>query len=120
VAGGEGGVAGTPAERAPAAPGRGWGGRGLRHLLVLPTAVLTVVCFVIPLGLIAVYSLGSENLVTFNVFFGWTTANYRGFASSLYVHTLLRSLTLSVATTGACAILGLALAYFISRQPQRM
>ncbi len=120
MARGEGGVASAPVERAAAAPSRAWTGRALRHLLVLPTAVLTIVCFVIPLGLIAVYSLGSENLVTFNVFFGWTTANYRGFASSLYLHTLLRSLELSVATTGACAILGLALAYFISRQPPRV
>jgi ABC-type spermidine/putrescine transport system permease subunit I len=96
-------------------------GRGaLRHLLVLPTAILTVVCFAVPLGLIAVYSFGSENLVTFNVFFGWTTANYRGFASTLYLHTLLRSLFLSVGTTAVCAVLGLALAYFISRQPPRM
>jgi ABC-type spermidine/putrescine transport system permease subunit I len=91
-----------------------------RHALVLPTAILAVVCFVVPLGLIAVYSFGSENLVTFDVYFGWTTANYRAFASSLYLHTLLRSVGLSVATTLACAMLGLALAYFISRQPPRI
>jgi ABC-type spermidine/putrescine transport system permease subunit I len=104
----------------PVVPSRVRAGRHVRHLLVLPTALLTVACFVIPLALIAVYSFGSENLVTFNVFFGWTTANYRGFASSLYVHTLIRSLVLSAGTTGVCALLGLALAYFISRQPVRM
>ena len=52
------------------APSRARAGRYVRHLLLLPTALLTVVCFVIPLVLIAVYSFGSENLVTFNVFFG--------------------------------------------------
>jgi len=48
--------------------------------------------------------------------FGWTVANYQAFTSALYLHTLIRSLALSVGTTAACAVLGLALAYFISRQ----
>jgi ABC-type spermidine/putrescine transport system permease subunit I len=122
VAGGEGGVAARTETRTAAPPearssAAGW--RYARHLLVLPTAVLTVACFVVPLALIAVYSFGSENLVTFDVFFGWTTANYRDFASSLYLHTLLRSILLSAGTTATCAVLGLALAYFISRQPVR-
>ena len=69
--------------------------------------------------MILVYSFGSENLISFNVDFGWTTANYRAFGSSLYLDTLLRSVTLSLGTTLACAILGLTLAYFISRQGPR-
>ncbi len=80
---------------------------------------MTLACFVIPLGLIFVYSFGSENLINFNVDFGWTTANYRAFGSSLYLDTLLRSVVLSVGTTLACAVLGLTLAYFISRQGPR-
>jgi ABC-type spermidine/putrescine transport system permease subunit I len=94
-------------------------GRGARHLLSLPTAIVTLACFVIPLGLIFVYSFGSENLVSFNVYFGWTTANYQQFSSSLYLDTLLRSVALSLGTTAACAVLGLSLAYFISRQGRR-
>jgi ABC-type spermidine/putrescine transport system permease subunit I len=90
-----------------------------RHLLVLPTAVLTVVFFVAPLALIAVYSFGSVNPVTLDVFFGWTTGNYRAFASTLYLHSLLRSIFLSVGATAICAVLGFSLAYFISRQPPR-
>jgi spermidine/putrescine transport system permease protein len=87
--------------------------------LALPTGLVTLACFVIPLGLIFVYSFGSENLINFNVEFGWTTANYRAFGSSLYLDTLLRSVVLSVGTTLACAVLGLTLAYFISRQGPR-
>jgi ABC-type spermidine/putrescine transport system permease subunit I len=90
-----------------------------RHVLALPTFLVTVGCFVIPLALILVYSFASENLVSYNVFFGWTGANYKAFSSSLYVHTLVRSLILSIGTTLACAVLGLALAYFISRQGPR-
>jgi spermidine/putrescine transport system permease protein len=93
--------------------------RGTRHLLALPTGLVTIACFLVPLGLILVYSFGTENLITFNVDFGWTTANYRAFGSSLYVDTLLRSVILSAGTTVACAILGLTLAYFISRQGPR-
>ena len=49
--------------------------------------------------MILVYSFGSENLISFNVDFGWTTANYTAFGSSLYLDTLLRSVTLSLGTT---------------------
>ena len=87
-----------------------------RHLLALPTVAVTVGCFAVPLALVLVYSFGSVNLVSFNVEFGWTVANYQAFTSALYVHTLIRSLALSAGTTAACAVLGLALAYFISRQ----
>jgi ABC-type spermidine/putrescine transport system permease subunit I len=97
-----------------------WPLRFLRqHLLVLPTAVLTVVFFVAPLALIAVYSFGSVDPVSLDVFFGWTTGNYRAFASTLYLHSLLRSIFLSVSATAICAVLGFSLAYFISRQPPR-
>ncbi len=91
-------------------------GHRTRHLLSLPTAVVTLACFLVPLGLVLVYSFGSENLISFNVDFGWTTANYQQFSSSLYLDTLLRSIALSAGTTLACALLGLSLAYFISRQ----
>jgi spermidine/putrescine transport system permease protein len=86
---------------------------------VAPTAVLTVVFFVVPLALVAVYSFGSVNPVTLDVGFGWTTENYRAFASTLYLHSLLRSVFLSLGATAACAVLGFSLAYFISRQPPR-
>ncbi len=70
-------------------------GRVARLALLAPTLVITVVCFIMPLGLIAVYSFGSVNLVDFNVFFGWTTGNYRAFRSILYLDTLARSVVLS-------------------------
>jgi ABC-type spermidine/putrescine transport system permease subunit I len=94
--------------------------RGRRHLLVLPTAILTLIIFLVPLGLIAVYSFAQIDPVSLDVFFGWTTANYRAFASTLYLHSLLRSVFLSLGATAVCAVLGFALAYFISRQPPRV
>jgi spermidine/putrescine transport system permease protein len=101
--------------RRPPAPG------GLGRLaLLLPTLVITALCFVIPLCLIAVYSFGTVNQVNFDVYFGWTTQNYRDFTSTLYLHTLARSVVLSVSTTLACAVLGFIFAYYISRQPPRV
>jgi spermidine/putrescine transport system permease protein len=91
-----------------------------RHLLVLPTGAITLGFFIAPLILILVYSFASENLVSFNINFGWTTANYTAFGSSLYLDTLVRSVTLSVGTTVVCALLGLTLAYYISRQRPRV
>ncbi len=119
LAGNQGGVAGEVL--ADARPRRGSlvPRRAAHHLLALPTGLITLVCFVAPLVLILVYSFASENLVSFNVDFGWTTANYRAFTSSLYLDTLLRSVALSVGTTLVCAVLGLTLAYFISRQGPR-
>ena len=90
-----------------------------RHALLLPTLIITAVCFVIPLGLIAVYSFGTVNQVSFNVYFGWTTQNYRDFTSALYLNTLERSVFLSLSTTLSCALLGFIFAYYISRQGPR-
>ena len=115
----QGGVAiEHPAAPSPRAPG--WrrldSGRWGRLALLAPTLLITTVCFVVPLGLIALYSFGSVNQVDFNVFFGWTTGNYRAFTSNLYLHTLARSVVLSISTTLACAVIGFTFAYFISRQ----
>jgi spermidine/putrescine transport system permease protein len=90
-----------------------------RLALLLPTLVITALCFVIPLGLIAVYSFGTVNEVNFDVYFGWTTQNYHDFTSTLYLHTLARSVFLSLSTTLSCAVLGFIFAYYISRQPPR-
>jgi spermidine/putrescine transport system permease protein len=119
VAGSEGGLVSAAVTKVPRRFTSAGLRRGARHLLALPTGLVTLTCFLIPLGLILIYSFGSENLITFNVDFGWTTANYRAFGSSLYLDTLLRSVALSLGTTLACAILGLTLAYFISRQGPR-
>ena len=120
--GSELGVAGELTQAPPPRKPRGrrfdlsrWG----RWALLLPTIVITAVCFVVPLGLIALYSFGSINQVNFDIYFGWTTQNYRNFTSSLYVHTLLRSVVLSVSTTLVCGVLGFTFAYFISRQPPK-
>ena len=93
--------------------------RALRGLLALPTLVLVVLCFLVPLAMVIVYSFASISLVTYDISFGWTLDNYRQIHDPLYFDTLVRSLVLSVGATVGCLLLGFPLAYFISRQPPR-
>ena len=52
------------------------------------------VFFLAPLGLLVVYSFGTQNLLTYNVDFGWTLSNYGAIGQSLYLDTILRSFEL--------------------------
>jgi spermidine/putrescine transport system permease protein len=90
-----------------------------RHFLALPSVAWTLLFFLAPLILIALYSFATEDLVTFQVSFGWTTENYGFLISSLYIHTLVRSLVLSAGTTLACALIGFPFAYVLSRASRR-
>ncbi|HYX83957.1 MAG TPA: ABC transporter permease [Gaiellales bacterium] len=91
----------------------------LRSLLALPTIAWVLAFFAVPLGMVIVYSFATISLVTFDISFGWTLANYRQIDDPLYLHTLVRSVLLSVSTTIGCLLLGFPLAFFISRQPPR-
>jgi ABC-type spermidine/putrescine transport system permease subunit I len=93
---------------------------GGRLLLGAPTVLLVALCFVAPLALIAVYSLGTTSLVTFVTHFGWTLRNYSSLRDSLYLGTIERSLLLSASATLACAILAVPIAFFIVSQRGRV
>src|SRR5205814_5048499 len=91
----------------------------VRGLLALPTLAWVAIFFVVPLGMVIVYSFATISLVTFDTSFGWTLSNYRQIYDPLYLHTFVRSIFLSLATTLGCLLLGFPLAYFISRQTPR-
>jgi ABC-type spermidine/putrescine transport system permease subunit I len=90
-----------------------------RALLALPTLAWMLLFFIVPLGMVIVYSFANISLVTYDISFDWTLANYRQIHDPLYFDTLTRSVFLSVSATLACLLLGFPLAYFISRQPRR-
>jgi ABC-type spermidine/putrescine transport system permease subunit I len=94
--------------------------RAGRHLLLVPTALVVAACFVIPLGLAAVYSFGTSDLVTFQTRFGWTLQNYRSLGQAMYLGAIVRSLVLSATATVACAVIALPLAFFIVEQRARV
>ncbi|MGB3481720.1 MAG: ABC transporter permease [Mycobacterium sp.] len=96
-------------------------GSGLRtRLLLVPGMAWLILFFLIPLGLLLVYSFGSVNPLTFLVDFGWTTENYERLADSLYLKAIGRSLMLTLTATIGCAVLGFPVAYMISRAQPRL
>jgi ABC-type spermidine/putrescine transport system permease subunit I len=88
-------------------------------LLVVPSLAWFGAFFVAPLVLVVVHSFGQMDLVTFTMRLTWTLQNYRDILDPIYFRTLVRSLVLSTSTTVLCAVVGLPLAYFISRQNER-
>ncbi|HEY0387333.1 MAG TPA: ABC transporter permease [Gaiellales bacterium] len=96
-----------------------YAGRALRSVLALPTLAWMLLFFLVPLGLIVVYSFATISLVTYDISYGWTFSNYRQIHDPLYFDTLTRSIFLSLTATVGCLLLGFPLAYFISRQPAR-
>jgi ABC-type spermidine/putrescine transport system permease subunit I len=94
-------------------------GRLARHALLLPSGAWTLLFFLGPMVLLVVYSLGTIDLLTFQVSFGWTLSNYSEVFSDLYMTTVGRSLLLSTGATLGCLLVGFPLAYAISRQRGR-
>ncbi len=87
--------------------------------LLAPSLLWFTAFFIAPLILVLVHSFGRMDLVTFDMRFGWNLQNYRAILDPIYFRTLMRSLALSTSTTMLCALVGLPLAYFISRQSDR-
>jgi ABC-type spermidine/putrescine transport system permease subunit I len=115
---GQGRGVSVTARRGTDTGGRVWV-RLARALLVVPTVGWTVAFFVLPLGLVAVYSFGRQDFVTFTTQLGFSGRNYANLFDGLYLDTLLRSLVVSAATTVICALVGVPLAYFTARQSPR-
>ena len=91
-----------------------------RALLVFPTFAWTALFLLAPLAVLLVYSFGQVDIITLRVFFGWTTDNYTRVGSSLYLHTLLRSVLLSLGATLLCLVIAFPVSYYISRQSRRI
>jgi spermidine/putrescine transport system permease protein len=90
-----------------------------RHSLVLPSALWTLLFFVVPLGIMVVYSFGQRDVVTLELHWGWTLENYSDITRSLYRNAIVRSIVLSVTATVLCLVIAFPVAYYISRQTPR-
>lgn len=90
--------------------------RGLgRQLLALPSVGWTALFFLAPLVLLVVYSFAQTDLLTYEIKYDWTLANYSNVFEGLYLDAIVRSLLLSVSATFACLLVGFPVAYTISR-----
>jgi spermidine/putrescine transport system permease protein len=90
-----------------------------RQLLVAPSAGWTLLFFLVPLGIMVVYSFGQRDVVSLKLHWGWTVQNYIDIVDSLYLHAIVRSIALSVTATALCLLIGFPVAYYISRQAPR-
>jgi spermidine/putrescine transport system permease protein len=87
--------------------------------LVSPGAAWLALFFMLPLAIIALYSV-LQRTSTGDIAWTFSLDNYiKLFGDPLYLRILWRSLWIAVATTVLCLLLGYPLAYFIARQPAR-
>lgn len=90
-----------------------------RSLLALPSLVWWLLFFMVPLGILVVYSFGQLDIITFKMSWGWTIDNYPRIKDPLYLNAIGRSLMLALGATVGTFILGFPVAYYISRQRGR-
>ncbi len=88
--------------------------KALRQAFLAPSVLLMVTLFLIPLVIVAVYSLQSRGAYG-GVTPPWTLENYVRIADPLYLRILWRSFWVATVSTVICLILGFPLALFISR-----
>ena len=86
----------------------------LRAIVLAPGAIVMIVLFLAPLGIVCSYSL-----LTRGAYFGlgppWTFENYRRLIDPLYGAVFLRSFALAAISTAICFVLGFPLALFIAQ-----
>lgn len=90
----------------------------LRALFLAPAAAVLATLFLIPLGIIFIYSLLNRGAYG-GLEWIWTVENYTRFFDPLYAWILLRTLMIAGGATAACLVLAFPLALFISRAGTR-
>jgi len=88
--------------------------RALRTVFLAPAWVLLCLLFLVPLAILASYSLLSRGVYG-GVAGPWTFENWMRLADPLYLAILLRSIGVALVSTLFCFLLGFPLAWFIAR-----
>ncbi len=87
------------------------------HVLLLPTSVWFVILLVIPMIIVAGYSLGQRSIYK-PVLFSWSHLRFSNYADALnaeFLPIFIRSIVYAVVSTVLCVLLGFPLAYWIAR-----
>ena len=88
--------------------------RGRPWRLLAPGGLWLVVFFLVPMVIIAVYSLMTRGTYG-GVEWGWTLDHYRRFFDPLYLSILQRTLLAAALCTGICLLLGYPVALVLAR-----
>jgi spermidine/putrescine transport system permease protein len=90
------------------------------HQLTATVAIVWVIpFFLIPFGIMAVYSFATQDYLTGAFTFDWTLEPWRRLRNDIFADALVRSLVIATAAMVACAIVGYPLAYFVARHAGR-
>lgn len=90
----------------------------LRFWCLAPAATLLAILFLVPILIVAAYSLLSRGPYG-GVMPPWTIENYTRLADPLYLAILWRTIVYSFIATAVCLFAGFPLAWFISRSGRR-
>ncbi|MBS1826705.1 MAG: ABC transporter permease [Acidobacteria bacterium] len=90
----------------------------LRLWCMAPAATLLAILFLIPIAIVAAYSLLSRGPYG-GVMPPWNVENYMRLADPLYLSILWRTILYSFLATAVCLLAGFPLAWFISRSGTR-
>jgi spermidine/putrescine transport system permease protein len=90
----------------------------LRLLFLSPAAIILIVLFLAPLGIVCLYSVLTRGTYG-GVVLPWTLEDYSRLIDPLYAGILLHSFVVAAISTLLCLLLGFPLALFISRAGAR-
>ena len=87
-------------------------------LLALPTYAYLLVFFVVPLGIVLIYSFATRNRIGGTDLSGWNLEAYRKLGEPIVRDIIFRSIWLAVLTTLICLVLAYPFAYYLAtRRP---
>jgi spermidine/putrescine transport system permease protein len=86
--------------------------RGL--LIALPPLVVMVVLFVVPLGIVAVYSFATRSRTGRTLLEGWNMRSYARLVEPLVLEVVARSIGYAALTTLVCLLIGYPFAYWLA------
>ena len=92
--------------------------RGLFAAVAMPPSLWLLAFFVIPLGIVWLYSFGTNVSLT-EIEISGTFANYARALDPLYLGIMWKSLLVAAATTGICLVVGFPVALAIVFAPER-
>jgi spermidine/putrescine transport system permease protein len=92
----------------------------LAHPLTTGLAVLWIIpFFLVPFGIMALYSFATQDYITGVFTFDWTLEPWRRLENEIFADALVRSLMIATTAMVVCAVVGYPLAYFVARHAGR-
>jgi spermidine/putrescine transport system permease protein len=89
-------------------------------LAAVPNLAWAALFFVVPFGIMILYSVSTQDALTAEIHYTGTLSNYAKLDSPTVLTSVERSLMVSALATGLCVVLGYPVAYFIAHKAGRL